>query len=235
MIRTVIIEDEIYIRKGLKSLLYSLNRNIEIIGEFASVKESVIEVSKLKPELILLDVQLLDGTGFDFLEQIRVLDFNIIFITSYDDYAIKAIKAGAMDYILKPIDIDELEVAIDKVISMQNISTLKPFDKKLTLNFINGAQLIDLEKLLYCNSHKGYTTFHMLNGKKFLASKPLKEFEEVLSENNFIRSHQSYYVNPIFVDKFDSKKRIIYLSNSIEIPVSARKIGFIKSILNASM
>lgn len=237
MIRTVIIEDEIYIRKGLKTLLYNLDKDIEIVGEFSTVRDSVKNVNKLKPELVLLDIQLLDGTGFDFLDKIKILDFNIIFITSYDDYAIKAIKSGAMDYILKPIDIDELEIAIDKVISLRKqdgveISSIKIFEKKLILNFVNGTQLVDLEKLLYCKSDKGYTTFYMLNGKEFLASKSLKKFEAVLEKNNFIRTHQSYYINSLFIDKFDSKKRFIYLLNNIEIPVSARKISKINSMLN---
>jgi len=233
MVKVFIIEDEAYIRKGLKIQLKELKKNISVIGESASVKEALIKVEQLKPNLILLDIKLLDGTAFDFLEQTKYNDFNVIIITSYDSYAIQALKHGAVDYILKPIDIEELSNAIDKVIVNQDKLIGNLENNKIFLNFVNGSQIVELQNLVYCNSHKGYTTFFMVNGKEFLSSKPLKEYEKQLIENDFIRSHQSYFVNSKFIEKFDSKKRLLYLQGAVEIPVSARKISSINNFFNS--
>jgi two-component system LytT family response regulator len=232
MIRVFIIEDELYIRKGLKIQLKELDKGLEIVGEAASVKEALIKVEKIKPSLILLDIKLLDGSAFDFLDQTKFNDYNVIIITSYDSYAIQALKHGAVDYILKPIDIDELSNAIDKVIANQAVLKSSTSENKIFLNFINGSQIIVLEELVFCKSHKGYTTFYMKNGKEFLSSKPLKEYENQLQNNDFIRTHQSYFVNSKLIEKFDSKNRKLHLLGNIEVPVSARKISLINSYFN---
>ncbi len=232
MIKALIVEDEHYISKGLQILIEELNKNIKIIGISPSVKDAIYKTDKLKPNLIFLDIKLLDGTAFDFLKKTTHKEFKTIFITSYNEYAIQALKAGAVDYILKPIDISELEEAIDKVITHSKKEETINLQNKIVLNFLNETQIVDLNKLLYCKSHKGYTTFFMENNKEYLTSKPLKEYEIILSKNNFIRSHQSYFVNSNYIDKFDSKNKVIYLENGISIPVSARKVTTIHSLLH---
>jgi len=227
-----ILEDKAYIRKGLKIQLKELKRNIEVVGESASVKEALNLVERLKPNLILLDIQLLDGSAFDFLDKTKFNKFNVIIITSYDNYAIQALKHGALDYILKPIDLDELSNAIDKVKIDKITLRTSGLETKIVLNFINGSEIVKLGELLYCKSYKGYTTFYMRNGKEFLSSKPLKEYEDQLIKNNFIRTHQSYFVNSDFIQKFDSKNRKLLLIGNIEVPVSARKIPLINSYFN---
>ncbi len=234
MIKALIVEDEHYISKGLQILIEELNKNIKIISISPSVKDAIEKANTLKPDLIFLDIKLLDGTGFDFLERTIHKKFKTIFITSYDEYAIQALKSGAVDYILKPIDINELEEAIDKVLKDNKKEENINLQNKIVLNFLNETQIVDLNKLLYCKSYKGYTTFFMENGKEHLTSKPLKEYEVVLSGNNFIRSHQSYFVNSNYISKFDSKNKVIYLENGISIPVSARKVTIINSLLNKS-
>lgn len=240
----LIIEDKAYIRKGLQNLLELIDSKIKIIGECESVKEAVIVANACKPELIFLDINLTDGTGFDFLEQTDNLSFKVIFITAYEEHALQALKIGAVDYLLKPVDIEELQIAIQKVDSLsvteqkQQIQTAKEVwnneDSKLILSLHDSFQVIDLNELLFCESDKGYTTFYCSNNKKHVVSKTLKEFEERLSKANFTRPHQSFIVNLKFIDKYD-KSGVIYLKNGKKIPVSSRKKElFLNTFLNWS-
>lgn len=242
MIKTLIVEDKEYIRKVLRNLLDVLEAGVEVIGECESVKEAVVVANACKPDLILLDVNLTDGDAFDFLDQTENLNFKVIFITSYEEYALKALKMGAVDYILKPIDIDELGESLEKVKKLsfdqqkQQINATKEVwnnkSSKLMLSLHNSFQVIDLDELIFCESDKGYTTFHCENGKKYVVSKTLKEFEDQLINNNFIRSHKSYIVNLKFIDKYE-KSGIIYLKNGKHIPVAFRKREFfINTFLN---
>lgn len=244
MLKALIIEDEFYVRKGLIEEINRLKKNVIIVGECDSVSESIILIKSCKPDIIFLDIELSDGNAFDILEQTKNLDFKIIFITGYDEYALKALKMQAVDYILKPVDSEELALAIDKAvstspsISRQQVEKVKEdFLKKrerLVLRLNDGIQIITLNELMFCKSDKGYTTFHLSKGKPHIASKPIKEFEEQLLEADFIRSHQSYIVNLAYVSKYD-KKGYIILKNEIRIPVSIRKKEKILShLLNIS-
>ncbi len=230
--KTLIVEDKAYIRKGLLNLLQLVDTEIQIIGECESVKESVVVANACKPELIFLDINLTDGTAFDFLTQTENLNFKVIFITAYEEYALQALKIGAVDYLLKPVDLEELKVALQKVSDLsvtdqkQRIKKAKQIwnneDNKLILSLQDSFQVIDLNELMFCESDKGYTSFYCSNGEKHIASKTLKEFEPRLSEANFTRPHQSFMVNLKFIDKYD-KSGIIHLKNGKKIPVSSRK------------
>lgn len=240
--KTLIVEDKEYIRKGLLNLLQLIDVDVEVLGECESVKDAVIVANACKPELIFLDINLIDGDAFDFLKQTENLSFKIIFITAYEEYALKALKIGAVDYLLKPVDIDELQIALDKVKKMpvaeqqKQISTVKQVwnkeSSKLILSLQDSFQVIDLDELMYCESDKGYTTFYCTEDKSYMVSKTLKEFEERLSTENFTRPHQSFMVNLKFIDKYD-KSGIIYLKNGKNIPVSSRKKEhFLNEFLN---
>lgn len=230
--KALIVEDKAYIRKGLINLLETVETHVEIIGECASVKEAVVVANACKPELVFLDINLTDGSGFDFLDQTENLDFKTIFITAYEEYALKALKIGAVDYLLKPVDIEELASALHKIKTLpieeqkKQIDTVKKVwnqdDATLVLSLSDSFQVIDLKELLYCESDKGYTTFYLSNNKKYIASKPLKEYETRLEKVNFTRPHQSFMVNLKFIDKYD-KSGTIYLKNGQKIPVSSRK------------
>ncbi|MEE9363105.1 MAG: LytTR family DNA-binding domain-containing protein [Cellulophaga sp.] len=240
--KALIVEDKAYIRKGLLNLLQLIDTKVEVIGECESVKDAVVVANSCKPELIFLDINLTDGTGFDFLDQTENLAFKVIFITAYEEFAIQALKIGAVDYLLKPIDIEELQIALQKVSTLpiveqkQQIKTIKEIwnneDSKLILSLHDSFQVVDLNELLYCESDKGYTTFYCNDNKKYLVSKTLKEFEERLSTVSFTRPHQSFMVNLKFIDKYD-KSGVIYLKNGKKIPVSSRKKeGFLTTFLN---
>ncbi len=230
--KALIVEDKPYIRQGLINLLQLIDFEVEVIGECGSVKDAVIVTNACKPELIFLDINLLDGNAFDFLQQTEHLAFKIIFITAYEEYALQALKIGAVDYILKPVDIEDLKIALHKVKNLtfaeqkERIKTLKANwikeEAKLILSLHDSFQVIDLNELLYCESDSGYTTFYCNNGKKYVVSKTLKEFEEQLISTHFIRPHQSFMVNLKFIDKYE-KSGTIYLKNGKKIPVSSRK------------
>lgn len=242
--KTLIVEDKAYIRKGLLSLLEIVDADIQVIGECESVKEALVVANACKPELIFLDINLTDGNAFDFLDQTEHLSFKIIFITAYEEYALKALKIGAVDYLLKPVDLEELRTALHKIAELpitkqkQQINTVKRLwnkeGQKLILSMHDSFQVIDLEELMYCESDKGYTTFYSSDGKKHMVSKTLKAFEVQLSESNFIRPHQSFMVNLKFIDKYD-KSGEIHLKNGKRIPVSSRrKETFLAAFLNAN-
>ena len=240
--KAIIVEDKAYIRKGLISLLEMIDSDIQIIGECESVQESVVVANACKPDLIFLDINLTDGNAFDFLEQTENLNFKIIFITAYEEYALQALKIGAVDYLLKPVDIDELKTAIDKVSKLpvteqkKQIKTVKKVwendSNTLILSLQDSLQVVDLKELMYCESDKGYTTFYCVDNKKYMVSKTIKEFEEQLADAGFTRPHQSFMVNLKFIDKYD-KTGTIHLKNGRQIPVSSRKKeSFLKLFLN---
>lgn len=233
MLKTLIIEDEQYIRKGLTTMIESLEKNIVILGECESVKEAVVVTKSTKPDLVFLDINLIGGNAFDFLEQVTDLDFKVIFITAYEQYALQALKNGAVDYILKPVDIDELEDAIDKAIELNSTTQKEHLQvvksqlvdnkkDKIVLRLQEGYQVIALDQLVYCSSDKGYTTFYLDNGKSYMASKPIKEFETQLPVKTFFRTHQSFIVNMNYIDKYD-KNGYIFLKSGAKIPVASRK------------
>lgn len=240
--KTLLVEDKSYIRKGLLNLLQLIETDVQVIGECESVKDAVVVANACMPELIFLDINLTDGDAFEFLEQTEHLSFKVIFITAYEEYALKALKIGAVDYLLKPVDIKELEVALDKVKNLpiseqkKQINTAKAIwkdeDTKLVLSLHDSFQFIDLNELMYCESDKGYTTFYCSDGKKHVVSKTLKTFEEQLISAHFARPHQSFMVNLKFIDKYD-KSGVIHLKNGKKIPVSSRKKEqFVTSFLN---
>ncbi len=230
--KALVVEDQVYIRKGLINLLNKLKPNINIIGECDTVKDAVVVTNTCKPELIFLDINLLDGNAFDFLEKTQHLEFKVIFITAYEEYALQALKAGAVDYLLKPIDVDELKAALEKINVTEFANQKLQIEKveqvfnnesdTLILSLQDSFQIVNLKTLMFCESNKGYTTFYMSTGQKHIASKPLKEFEKQLVKNNFTRPHQSFMVNLKYIDKYD-KSGVIYLNNQQKIPVSSRK------------
>ncbi|TYA84414.1 LytR/AlgR family response regulator transcription factor [Seonamhaeicola marinus] len=230
--KIIIVEDKAYIRKGLINLLHHIDNSIDILGECTTVKDAIVVSNTCKPELVFLDINLPDGTGFDFLDQTEHTNFKVIFITAYEEYALRALKFGAVDYLLKPVDAEELQIALQKVknttvaTQQQKIKATKKVwnsdDSILILSLQDSFQVIDLNELMYCESDKGYTTFYCINNNKYIVSKTLKEFEDRLTSFGFSRIHQSFIVNLKYIDRYD-KSGTIYLKNGKKIPVSSRK------------
>ena len=240
--KTLLVEDKAYIRKGLLNLLQSIDADVDVVGECGSVNDAVVVANACQPELIFLDINLSDGNAFEFLDQVEHLNFKVIFITAYEEYALKALKRGAVDYIMKPVDIEELQSALNKVRQLpiteqkQQIKIAKANwhneDATLILSLHDSFQVVDLNALMYCESDKGYTTFYCSDNKKYMVSKTLKEFEERLTASYFVRPHQSFMVNLKFIDKYE-KSGVIFLKNGKKIPVSSRKKDhFVSTFLN---
>lgn len=247
MIRTLIIEDEPAVRKEIEWLIKQQNE-FNLLGSATSVAESLVLIKATNPELILMDIQLTDGTAFDILNQLQEINFKIIFITAYNHFAVKAIKFGAMDYLLKPLDENELQSALNKIINegsngiskqQQQLSILKSqsgnnesdLESRLVLHTLEFLQVLQLKEIIYCQSEGGYTNFFLSEGRKIMISKPLKFYDELLPEKWFLRPHQSYLVNVLYVDKF-LKSGTIILKDKTEIPVSGRRKEYILQHIN---
>ena len=244
--KIALIDDDKAIRDLYKKLIgRNFSDNIVEIYEASNTKDGIELLKQEKPDLLVLDIDLGDGTGFDVLQAVKPYSFTLIFSTAFNDFAIKAIKFSALDYILKPVDEDEFCSAIEKAISMHEKSNLENqiknfFDhyekknqtKKLVLKTAGEFNLVDITDIVYCQSDNSYTTFSFVNSEEIVVSKGMKEYEDILSEYNFFRPHASFLVNLNFVKKLDkSDGGYLILKNGIEIPVSQRKKARLIKIL----
>lgn len=216
--KTVIIDDEESARGTLKTILSRYFKEIEVVGEGSNVASGFETINSVKPELVFLDIKMPDGTGFDLLNKIDNIDFEVVFTTAYDNYAIKAFQASAMGYLLKPIDIDELGTVLEKIkkvlsgptkgksrrlqVLMENYGGREGQIKKLVIPNIDGYEVVEIHDLVRCEGERNYTKFILDNGKKILASKTLKEYEELLVEHGFFRIHKSHLVNLHHVKRY---------------------------------
>lgn len=238
MIRAVIIDDEPAMQQVNSRYLQLLFPEIELAGIADSVESGKQLVEKENPDLVLLDVELGKSTGFNLLNLLKPYSFKVVFITGYDSYALKAIKFSAIEYILKPVDENDFKSAISKAITEINQeqhheeqgnylldSIRKEFNpKKLVLKTADSLHIIDINEILFCQSDNSYTTFYIENEDKIIVSKSIKEYEELLKEHHFFRSHQSYLVNLNHIKKVDkSDGGYLVMTNKKEIPVSIRQ------------
>ena len=238
MIKAIIIEDEKKSQEALKQLLQKYCPEISVYGSAENVKEGIDLARKLKPELIFLDVMMPDGSGFDVLEKIRDQQFDLIFTTASEKFAVKAIKYSALDYLLKPIDTEELKSAVKKVLdrknnlpSEQNLASLleniKKSDEqysKITLPTGHAYEIVSIKDIIRCEANDNYTNVYMAGGKKFLVSGTLKHYEDLLPSADFVRVHHSHLVNMSHVVRFlkeDGGYAVMSDGNKVE--VSRRK------------
>jgi two-component system LytT family response regulator len=234
--RAVIVDDELYARQSLESILLDYYPEITIVGQAESVKQTIELIDEVKPELVFLDIDLPDGTGFDVLSFLKKFQFKVIFVTAHHEYAIKAIKFSAFDYILKPVNPLELKVAIKRVINdndnnkikmdafIHNLENQKKDDKKIVLKTSDSIYLIGIQDIVRCEADNNYTSFFLNNGERIVISKGLKEYDEMLSGYGFFRVHQSHLINVRCISRFDKKEGgFIVLSDKTQIPVSQRK------------
>ncbi|OQP63793.1 hypothetical protein A3860_22910 [Niastella vici] len=232
-LRVIIVEDLPAIRKDLEYLLHQ-QPGFTLIGACATVREALVLIQSTRPDLLLLDIGLPDGTGFDILEQMRPVQSKVIFLTAHQEYAIKAIRYGAIDYLLKPLDLDEFKEALQRVshaqplleeqiaIASQSFRKQKLQDN-LALRSQQCVQIVGLEDICYLQADNGCTTVFLNGGKKIVTTKFLKDYEELLSGTSFLRTHHSYLINGTYIDRYHPKKGVLYLKDGTEIPVSLRK------------
>lgn len=238
-----IVDDVAQARATLKEDLAAYCPNIEIIGEADGVVTGSKLLNKIKPDVVFLDIQLQDGTGFDILEILGDISFQVIFTTASDEFAIKAFKFSAVDYLLKPVDPDELIVAVQKV-SKVNHSTQENYDllldtvkeqsapKRMALHTLEKIHVTDIADIVRCESNGNYTTFYFKDGQKLLVTKTLKEYDQMLSEYKFARVHQSHLINAQQIKEFVKVDGgYIVMRDGSKIPVSLRKKSVVMKLL----
>ncbi|MEO5581970.1 MAG: LytTR family DNA-binding domain-containing protein [Saprospiraceae bacterium] len=215
MLNAIIIDDELKGRIVLHQKLKEYCPQVTVTGEAANGEEGLKIINTLKPDIIFLDIEMPRMNGFEMLNDIREKNFHIIFTTAYDQYAIKAIKYAAFDYLLKPIDIDELRSAIERIASKENINTRKQIEllqqnmqhpmkqlNKLAIPTLEGLLFYDINDIVQLEANSNYTNIFFINHSKILASKTLKDFEELLPADIFFRTHHSHLINLNYIKRY---------------------------------
>ena len=236
-LRTIIVDDESDAITIIRTYLNTYCDDIEIVGEVSSVSEAVNAIRNTNPQLILLDIQLNGATGFDILDKFSNPNFQVIFTTAHDAFALKAFQYNAIDYLLKPINPNKLVQALNKAriniqkdqLYQQRLSNLiqnyqsKTLDK-ITLSTAEGLTFVRLDQILYLQSDINYTLFFLQNGEKIIVSKSLKDYEKLLPEYQFFRIHQSYLVNIQYVKKvLKEDGGSVLMQSGKQLPISRRK------------
>jgi len=234
---TLIVDDEKRARETLVQIIDLCCPSITTLREANDVQSAIAAIKKERPDILFLDIDLGTGNGFEVLQHFEKEALNVIFVTGHNDYVLKALRASAVDYLLKPIKANELIVAVQKVsqkLSQQkqqlsldflisNLTNSQKRIQKITLNTIDSLHVINIEDIIYCQSDKGYTTFHTTDKQKIIVSQILRTYEEILPKEHFMRVHQSFLVNLNHVQRYDKKdKNALITTLNHKIPVSHR-------------
>lgn len=237
--RAILVDDEQHCIDRITNLITDNNLDVEIIGCYNTVEDGFEGISLLKPDFIFLDIHIGNKTGFDLLEKFAKIDFEVIFTTAFENHAIQAIKFSAIDYLLKPIDFDDLKDSIVRLKEktrnkksavsgydelLQNLLHIKNQNKKITIQTQTETLLINIQDIVRCQSDINYTTLYLKNGKHIVASKTLKDFENVLSPYNFFRVHNSHLINLEYMKSYDKGKGgYVHLTDNSVVEVSVRR------------
>lgn len=250
MIKAVIIDDEKRARTFLKGHLTVFCPEITLIGEAENVSFGIKVIKETSPDLVFLDIKMPDGSGFDLIEKLlkeesKGLKFKIIFTTAYDQYAIKAFKFSALDYLLKPVDPEELVAGVKKLklntvvnsvnesmdVLIHNVKSLHNLNKKIALNTSDKTHICKIDDIIRCQSDGGYTTFFIKNMPPIMTSKSLVETEELLKEYQFERIHKSHLINMNYLRTYiKTDGGYVIMENGDEIPVSNRKKEYLAQL-----
>lgn len=244
--RAILIDDEQNNRENLLRMLAKHCPSVEILASCASVLEARQAVVEYRPDLLFLDIQLGDGTGFSLLESLPDLKLEIIFVTAYDNYAIKAIKVSALDYLLKPLDPLELIKAVEKaeliiqkkhenvrMINFLKNESVPDKQKKIAVSVSDKIEFIEISSIIRCVSESNYTTFCLKSGEKIIASRTLKEYDELLSPYNFLRVHQSHLINLEEIKSFVKLEGgYIRMKDGSSVPISRQRRSLVLDMLS---
>jgi two-component system LytT family response regulator len=236
MLKAIIVDDEPKARENLQILLQDFVKGVEVVALCQDITEAMEAVNTKSPDIVFLDIQLQRETGFDLLTRLKDINFEVIFTTAYTEYAIKAFKFSAIDYLLKPIDIEDLKKAVGKVEKrvnnnmnsrlkelVQNLKFGSAENYKLALPTLEGLVFIKINDIIYCEASSNYTQIYTSEGK-YLVSKTLKEYDELLSDHNFFRIHNSYLININSIKKYvKGDGGYVVLNDNTSLDVSKRK------------
>lgn len=233
MIKAVIVDDESRAVESLKWEISQFCKEISVVESFTDPQEAVSGINYLKPDCVFLDIEMPQLDGFQLLERLNFRKFDLIFTTAYDSYALKAFRQDAIDYLLKPIDSDDLIKAVAKIKSNKNSNNLGAEVKKamellqqqrrtkIALSFLDKTVFVNIEDIIYCKSDGNYTHIFLKDQKKEVLSKKIKEVEAMIGHRNFYRTHNSYLVNLAFVREFiKSDGQYLILDDGSNIPIS---------------
>jgi two-component system LytT family response regulator len=242
--KVLIIDDEKPTREFIRKMLESFDLKLEIYTDGESVQSGIEAIDNLKPDIVLLDIQMPDGNGFDVLKNVTNKSFEIIFITAFQEFAVQAIKFSALDYILKPIDAEELKNAVTNALQLLSHKkddhqlqalqhNIQPhLKRKLVLKTQESIFVVEIDDIVHCEADKNYTFFYLNDGKKILVSKTLKDYDTLLSGLQFFRVHQSHLINLNCVERYDKHDGgSVILKDGTAVPLSpAKKEQFFKSL-----
>ncbi|WP_343330431.1 LytTR family DNA-binding domain-containing protein [Polaribacter staleyi] len=244
MIKAVIIEDEFNALNTLDKLIKYTQKDIEVIAKIDTVTDAISFLKKELIDLVFLDIELIGGNAFQILEALESIAFKIIFTTAYDEFAIKAIKFDTIDYLLKPIDSEELSECIDRFRigykkeqvyknALDKVSEInkKEIEKTLLIKTADAQYFLQTKDIVRCQSDGAYTIFHTVD-KKIMSARNLKYYENILSEHTFVRVHQSHLVNIKYIKKVNANNTV-HLTNQEIIPVATRKKSYLKQVLDS--
>jgi two-component system LytT family response regulator len=249
-IRSIIIDDEPNNIENLQAILHKYCAEVEVIAIANSADDGIAAIKTHQPDLLFLDIQMPEKSGFDVLKAFTQIYFEIIFITAYDQYGIQAIKFSALDYLLKPIDINELKLSVDKarhkIAAKQknnNIENLLEYIKsghqappKIALPTLQEIMYVKVSDIVRCEASNNYTLFYLQSGENILVCKTLKEFAELLKPYNFVRTHQSHLINLYFVKSYLKEDGgSLFLNDRTKIPISRQNRDLVKDALSKSL
>lgn len=246
-LRSLIVDDEIHARENLKFLLQNYCPEIEVVGTAADKVSAKESVNVLKPQVIFLDIRMPSGTeGFDFLESISEKKFQVVFVTAFKDYAIRALNANAIHYLLKPVDVDDLQIAVKKLVntnllftenkeqllnyakSLENLSRtllLSTGVTRITINHSKGFKIVDPNDFMYLEGEGNYTSIFFVDGNKYVDTKSIGVYEDILDRQLFFRIHKSHIVNILFVKEFLSEEgHFVVLKNDVKLAISRLRV-----------
>ena len=238
MFTTLIVDDEAHARDSLSKMLTLNYPHIQVLGTASSADEAYEKINKLNPNLLFLDIEMPNGTGFDLLTRFTKPNFKVVFVTGFDQYALNAIKFSALDYLLKPINAKELKETVEKatnqlynsdglgdlknlLFTLQNPRSRK---NKLAIPTQQGLEMIEIQEIIRCEAANGYTIIHLRNDKPLLSSRDLKTYQELLEDYDFFRIHDSHLVAHLHVQKvLNEDGGIVVMSNDIKLPIARRR------------
>jgi two-component system LytT family response regulator len=239
MIDTILIDDEAHCIDHLSGLLTTwCGSMIRVAGTARTVEEGWQVILRQQPKLVFLDIQLGDETSFDLLNRFPVIEFDIIFVTAFDKYAIRAFKFSAIDYLLKPVDADDLRQAVARLQQKRskeeaamrfetlfyNLKSGPGLPKRITVPTVKGLEFLPVQEIIRCESNINYTSIFLTSGQKLTVAKTLKEFEELLEEHNFFRVHNSHLINLAWIKSYHKGKGgSVSMTDDTEIEVSTRR------------
>jgi two-component system LytT family response regulator len=238
MIKALVVDDEKKARDILTGMLNAHCPQVNVIGQADSVSVAEELIRSTKPDLVFLDIEMPFGNGFDLLDRTRDLNFDVVFTTAFDHYAVKAIKFSAFDYLLKPIDVDELKIAVDRLIQnkkdqnsfygkIENLLSeikINGKPKRIAIPSLEGISIVNIDEIIRCEADTNYTRIYLINGEAILVSKTLKEYEDMLTEYHFVRVHHHNLINLNHVQKYiKGEGGYAIMSDGSSVEVSRRK------------